>query len=144
MPQLKSHSICLVVSSLVAGLSCAQEPIVSTPPSAMTFETSPEGVGFASLNGDRFQEAYMAMVELPAGTVSPAHTKSADMFGVMISGEMVHTITDETIQDEVRLPKGSYYHIPAGVPHVSKCVSEVDCVTFLYQNGKFDFLPITE
>jgi hypothetical protein len=45
---------------------------------------------------------------------------------------------------EVVLPEGSFYKIPAGLAHVSKCVSQIDCITFLYQDGKFDFLPVPQ
>ena len=34
------------------------------------------------------------------------------------------------------------FGVSAGVGHVSKCISYVDCVTFLYQDGKFDFVPV--
>ena len=37
---------------------------------------------------------------------------------------------------------GSYYEIPAHLPHVSACVSDADCVTLLYQDGAFDFVPV--
>lgn len=121
----------------------ANEPIASTPPNMLAYTTGLDGVGFAPLFGNRFEEAYMAMVHLPAGLESPAHVKSADMFGVIIEGEMVHIAADATNNEEVRLPSGSFYHIPAGVPHISKCVSEADCVTFLYQDGKFDFNVVT-
>ncbi len=115
--------------------------IVNAPPAAQAFETSTEGVGFAPLEGDRFAGAYMAMVRLPGGLVSPAHVKSANMFGVVISGTLTHRAAAEETSAEVRLPAGSFYRIPAGLAHVSSCVSSEDCVTFLYQDGKFDFLP---
>lgn len=118
--------------------------IVNTPPAAQAFETSAEGVGFAQLEGDRFAGAYMAMVRLPAGLVSPAHVKSANMFGVVMSGTLTHRAAGEDASTEVRLPAGSFYRIPAGLAHVSSCVSAEDCVTFLYQDGKFDFLPVNK
>lgn len=69
--------------------------IISAPPAQFNWETTKEGVSFAPLQGDRFNESYMAMVKLPAG-----------------------------------------------LAHISKCVSDEDCITFLYQDGKFDFLPV--
>ena len=118
------------------------EDIQNNPAGKLDWKTTPEGVAFAALVGDRFAEPYMAMVRLPAGLVSPAHTKTANMFGVMISGSMVHSIADADPIDDIVLPEGSFYKIPKNVPHVSKCVSDTDCVTFLYQDGKFDFLPL--
>ena len=115
--------------------------ITALPASTLDWQITPEGVAFAGPVGDRFSEPYMAMVRLPAGLSSPPHVKSANMFGVMISGEMVHSALDASPEDDVVLATGAFYQIPKGLPHVSKCVSTVDCVTFLYQDGKFDFLP---
>ncbi|WP_298982148.1 cupin domain-containing protein [uncultured Roseibium sp.] len=110
----------------------------------LTWETTPEGVAFAALKGNRFSESYMAMVRLPAGLVSPVHTKSSAMFGLIVSGEMVHQSEDGVGGKEVVLKPGDYYEIPAHLPHLSKCVSEAECVTFLYQDGPFDFVPVGE
>ena len=118
--------------------------IVNLPADLLAWETTPEGVAFAGLIGDRFAEPYMAMVRLPGGLVSPPHVKTANMFGVIVSGSMVHSRVGEATADEIVLAPGSFYKIPKDLPHVSKCVSEQDCVTFLYQDGKFDFRPVSE
>ncbi|MFK8033573.1 MAG: DUF4437 domain-containing protein [Hyphomicrobiales bacterium] len=123
----------------------SSDVIVNTPTSKMQWETTPEGVQFATLEGDRFAEPYMAMVQLPAGLISPAHTKTANMFGIVLSGTMVHEAQNAPADAlEVQLPKGSFYKIPAGLPHISKCISAENCVTFLYQDGQFDFLPVPQ
>ena len=116
--------------------------IINSPASLLIWETSDEGVGFAPLTGDRFNEAYMAMVRLPAGLVSPAHIKTSNMFGVVVSGTLSHLAVGADPASEVSLSEGSFYKVPAGIAHISKCISDTDCVTFLYQDGKFDFLPI--
>jgi hypothetical protein len=43
---------------------------------------------------------------------------------------------------EIPLSEGSFYKVPTGIAHISKCIPDTDCVAFLYQDGKFDFLPI--
>jgi len=120
----------------------AGETIQNIPTDQMVWETTEEGVGFAPLVGKRFDEAYMAMVKLPAGLVSPAHVKSANMFGVVISGTLTHLAVGEDSSLEVPLSEGAFYKVPAGIGHVSKCISDIDCVTFLYQDGMFDFVPV--
>ncbi len=125
---------------LLAATSAMADPeIRNTPAAELGWDVTPEGVAFAPLMGNRFTEPYMAMVRLPAGLVSPPHIKSADMFGVILSGTMIHHPAG-TDPDTPHLGKGSFYRIPAGLSHVSRCISEEDCVTVLYQNGKFDFL----
>ena len=106
------------------------------------WETTPEGVAFASLQGDRFAEAYQALVKLPGGTVSPPHVKSANMYGVMLQGEMIHYEADESPDAARKMGTGSYYSIPKGMAHISACVSEMPCIAYLYQDGAFDFLPV--
>lgn len=134
----------LAATVFIASPAFGEGQIINKPVSQLNWEVTGEGVQFAALQGDRFSEAYMAMVKLPAGLVSPAHIKSANMYGLVVSGTMTHHAADVGSMDEVPLPAGSYYKIPAGLAHVSKCVSDVDCVTFLYQDGGFDFLPIDQ
>lgn len=122
----------------------ADEAITSIPVAQLDWTRTEEGVAFAALIGDRFVEPYMAMVHLPAGLVSPAHVKTANMFGVIVSGTMTHIAVDADPSSKILLPAGSFYNVPAGLAHVSSCVSETDCVAFLYQDGAFDFLPISQ
>lgn len=118
------------------------DAITNLPADALEWEVTPEGVRFAPLIGDRFQEAYMAMVELPGGLSSPPHVKSADMFGVMVSGTMTHVAQGDDPASGTALGVGAFYHIPADVAHISTCISDTPCVAFLYQDGAFDFVPV--
>ncbi|WP_269582415.1 cupin domain-containing protein [Roseibium sp. Sym1] len=134
----------LSVAACLPVVAAEPEAIRLTAQPDLSWEVTPEGVAFAPLKGDRFEESYMAMVRLPAGLVSPVHVKSASMFGLVVSGEMVHTSEADAAEAAKVLKAGDYYEIPAGLPHQSKCVSNVECVTFLYQDGPFDFLPLEE
>ena len=131
---MKSFAFALAVMPTFA----AADHISAVPQHYLPWTKTQEGAEFAALEGDRFVEPYMAMVRLPAGLESPPHVKSAGMFGVVVEGIFVHRAIDA---DDAGVPlgPGSYYHIPAGLPHVSACVSEVPCVAFLYQDGAFDF-----
>jgi len=142
MPQQFILTVLVSAICLASFSANAEDNIQNMPISTLAWATTPEGVAFAPLIGDRFKESYMAMVKLPAGLVSPAHIKTSNMFGVMISGSMVHSVDGSDPRDDVILPEGSFYKIPKNVPHVSKCVSTTDCITFLYQDGKFDFIPV--
>ena len=135
---MRQNIFVLAVVSTIPGVGLAGQ-INSLPTSELPWVATPEGAEFAALEGDRFRESYMAMVRLPAGLASPPHVKSAGMFGVVLEGTFVHRTTVEAEENETPLGPGSYYHIPAGLPHVSACVSDVPCVAFLYQDGAFDF-----
>lgn len=142
MPLSKISAFAVGAALLLSTIAQASENIISKPLSNLEWKTSKEGVGFASLEGNRFNEAYMAMVKLPAGLISPTHKKTANMYGLVVSGTLVNLAVGASSGSEIKLPAGSYYKIPANLAHVSKCVSNVDCVTFLFQDGKFDFLPV--
>lgn len=144
MKTLSKFAVVVALLPLVTGESQADSAagIINLEAEGLAWEVSQEGVAFAPLQGNRFEDAYMAMVRLPSGLVSPPHVKTANMFGVVVSGTLTHTAVGAAPAAETHLGPGSYYKIPAGLGHVSKCISTIECVTFLYQDGKFDFLPV--
>lgn len=133
-----------VMAMSMAAMPASAEQIKLLDGSDFAWETTPEGVAFASLQGDRYAESYQALVKLPAGTVSPPHIKSANMYGVMLQGEMIHYAADENAHGVRKMGAGSYYSIPKGMAHISACVSETPCIAYLYQDGAFDFLPVQQ
>ena len=98
-------STILITKSLA---NADESAIQNVPTSTLEWATTPEGVAFAPLVGDRFAEAYMSMVKLPSGLISPPHTKTSNMFGVIISGSMVHSEVGTSSDNEVVLPEGSF------------------------------------
>lgn len=139
------RNLFLSLIPLILTFPAVAETITSLPSDRLKWDTTPEGVAFSALSGNRFEDRYLAMVTLPAGIISPAHIKSADMFGVVVSGEMTHVPAGDDPSTGTRLGAGAFYHIPGGMPHVSSCVStNEDCVTVLYQPGAFDFLPVAQ
>ena len=130
----------LCLAALAASPVTADPAIILTPDTMLDWQATPDSVDFAPLSGDREAEAYFAMVRLPAGTISPAHTKSATMYQLLVVGEMTHAAP---ATDAATIGPGAYYEIPADMPHVSACVSATPCLTLLYQDGPFDFVPVT-
>ena len=133
-----------MAATLIAVASASAEPIRLLGSDDFAWQATPEGVAFAALQGDRFAEAYQALVRLPAGTVSPPHVKTANMYGVMLQGEMIHYIDGGDPDAARRMGPGSFYSISAGTAHVSACVSEAPCIAYLHQDGAFDFLPVQQ
>ncbi len=132
------------IATLLLTTATNAEPIRLLDANDFEWNATPEGVAFAALQGDRFSEAYQALVRLPAGTVSPTHVKTANMYGVMLEGEMIHYSQGENPGSARRIGPGSYYSIAAGTAHISACVSETPCIAFLYQDGAFDFVPVAQ
>ena len=137
-------SLCAFAGLTLSAMAAEPPAITLIPAPSLDWAKTPEGVAFATLEGDRFTGPYRAMVRLPAGVASPLHVKSANMFGVMIEGEMIHIIKGQDADSALRVGAGSFYKVPKGLPHISACVSEVPCIAYLYQDGPFDFVPVTQ
>ncbi len=120
----------------------AQDQIHNISAPQLPWQKTQEGAEFAALQGDRFQGAYQAMVRLPAGIESPLHIKTATMYGVVVEGTFVHSPANTPSTSEIPLGPGSFYKIPAGLAHISKCISATPCVSYLFQDGAFDFIPV--
>ena len=130
------------VALTLMSLQATADPITLLGSEDFQWETTPEGVAFAALQGDRFAEASQALVWLPAGTISPPHVKTANMYGMMLQGEMIHYVAGNDPDGARIIGPGSFYEIEKGTPHVSACVSDTECIAYLYQDGAFDFLPV--
>lgn len=78
-------------------------------------------------------------IRMPAHFVSPLHTHTADYFGIVIEGVGVNT---QPGKSDVPLHPGSYWFQRGKERHVTKCVSDTDCLFFIYQPNKFDYLPV--
>jgi len=134
----------LLLATLTPPISANAEQITLLDSTDYAWETTPEGVAFAALQGDRFVESYQALVRLPAGTVSPLHRKSANMYGIILQGEMIHYASGDNPETARKIGPGSFYSISSGTAHISACVSDLPCVAYLYQDGAFDFLPVQQ
>ena len=132
------------ISMLIAVAPANAEPITLLGSGDFNWETTPEGVAVAPLQGDRLAESYQALVKLPAGTISPLHIKTANMYGIMLQGEMIHYVSKDNPDTARKIGPGSFYKIAKGVAHVSACVSDTPCVAYLYQDGAFDFQSVQQ
>lgn len=76
-------------------------------------------------------------VKMPAGFSSPVHTHTDDYYAVVIKGVAVNHAPGAK---DVSLPIGSYWFQKGEEAHVTKCISKTDCLFFLVQPGKFDYV----
>lgn len=87
--------------------------------------------------GDMQNSRHGTFVRMPAGFKSPAHTHTEDYFAVVIEGVGSNHPVDA---EAVPLPKGSYWFQRGEEVHVTECLSETDCLFFIVQPGKFDYV----
>jgi len=139
----------LIGAAVFATLSCATlagtlgTSSVSTPVTALTY--GPTGVSdgiHGELNaapayGDLARGAHGTFIKMPAGFVSKVHTHTGDYWGVVISGVAVNGLPGSK---DVPLPVGSYWFQKGGERHVTKCISSNECIFFISQNEKFDYV----
>ncbi len=139
----------IVRTTLVAALSGAAlagtfgGASVSTPVTDLKY--GPTGVSdgvHGELNaapayGDLARGAHGTFIKMPAGFISKIHTHTGDYWGVVISGVAVNGLPGSK---DIALPVGSYWFQKGGERHVTKCISPNECIFFISQNEKFDYV----
>lgn len=141
------------LSALCASLICLSVSAVNAAPAATVsanlpvtqLKFFPTGVKTekgelmaAPAFGDLGHGAHGTYVKMPAGFVSPVHTHTEDYYAIVISGVGANGLPGAA---DVQLPAGSYWIQKGGEPHVTKCVSANECIFFINQPGKFDYVP---
>lgn len=89
--------------------------------------------------GDLQHGHHGTFIHMPHGFVSPVHSHTEDYFAVVIRGVGANDAVGATPK---KLPVGSYWFQRGEEPHITRCLSHTDCVFFLVQPGKFDYLPV--
>ncbi len=114
---------------------------VYTPANKVMFQDIIPGVvAFGTVSGDRAKGAHGTFVRIPAGKATPLHTHAAAYDAVIIQGKLENPIPGNDASNTA-LTAGSYYHVPAGAKHITRCAddSPVDCISYFYQSVPFDF-----
>jgi hypothetical protein len=77
-------------------------------------------------------------IHMPAGFVSAVHTHTEDYYAVVIKGVGAN---DPVGAAPKPLPVGSYWFQRGEEDHVTRCLSKTDCLFFIVQPGRFDYVP---
>lgn len=133
----------LAVLSCPAFAGTSGKPSVSTPVTELKY--GPTGISdgvhgelkAAAAYGDLARGAHGTFIKMPAGFVSKIHVHAGDYWGVVISGVAVNGLPGSK---DIPLPVGSYWFQKGGEPHVTKCISPNECIFFISQNEKFDYV----
>ncbi len=142
--RMAAAAILAIGSAVGAAHVGAQDTNKSVSRPAPTFQFGPTGVKTeigelkaSPAYGDLSTGMHGTFIKMPARFVSTLHTHTEDYFGVVIQGIGVNT---QEGKPDVSLPVGSYWLQKGKEKHVTKCVSDTDCLFFIYQPGKFDYV----
>ena len=76
-------------------------------------------------------------IHMPAGFISAVHTHTEDYYAVVVKGVGAN---DPVGAKPKPLAFGSYWFQRGEEPHVTRCLSKTDCLFFIVQPGKFDYV----
>ena len=93
---------------------------------------------FVVLWGDRSKGEYAMLLMMPAGFVAPIHAHTGDYHGVNLTGTWRHSFDGG---EEKAMAPGSYVFQPGMGMHGDACVGSEDCILFIHQHVKGDFIP---
>jgi hypothetical protein len=141
---LLSVATSLIAGAFVAGVAVGK----AEPPAKAKFIAVEEvkwddlggGPKLALLTGDYKKGPYTALMKLPAGFTSPVHSHSGTYEAVEISGTSSHWLKGEDGTKAKKMTPGSYWTFQGKADHVSSCAPGADCVLFIWQKTKFDFI----
>ena len=81
---------------------------------------------------------YAMLLKLPAGAHAGMHSHTADYYAIAVQGDWVHTFEGGQPKE---LAPGSYVFQPGKQMHDDECKGTTDCIIFIHQHGKGDFIP---
>lgn len=143
---ISRFALIAALTVLAFGTAQAQsnQPSVSKPVTQMQFggtgvkDASGKELLASPAYGDLGKGPHGTFIRMPAGFSSVNHNHSGDYWGVVIAGVAVNGKPGSV---DVQLPVGSYWFQKGGEAHVTKCVSANECLFFISQTGKFDYVP---
>ena len=130
-------SLVALTTAATAALAADGGPSANYPITNRTFFDTGVGLQAAAAHGDLQKGTHGTYVKMPAGFISKSHTHTEDYVAVVISGVGANGLPDAA---DVALPAGSSWFQKGEEVHVTKCLSSVDCLFFVVQPGKFDYV----
>jgi hypothetical protein len=109
------------------------------PITELKFYQNKEGLTIANGWGDPATGAHSNYIRMAGGTASGVHTHTHSYYGVVIAG-VVANEAPGSAQDHP-LAAGSYWYQKGDERHVTKCISQSECLFFVTSKGPFDYLP---
>ena len=138
--QTMSVGLLLIAALGFSGLAIGADAGKMIPADQMEWKEYAPGspLKFVMLWGDRTKGEYAMLLKMPAGFEAPVHAHTGDYYGMNLTGSWRHAFDGG---DEKALPPGSYVFQPGMGMHGDACVGPEDCILFIHQHAKGDFIP---
>jgi quercetin dioxygenase-like cupin family protein len=128
---------------LSAGIATQEEPRGQTPALREVVVVSPEkaefkevlpGISRAIIVGNPEKGPYRAFTKFDSGVTHELHAHPNDIDLVVLTGTYIYKPEKG---DEIRVPAGSYLHIPANDRHASSADAKLGVLFFEESSGPF-------
>ena len=116
---------------------------ITVPAADLKWEALVPGspVKMSVLWGDYKKGPFGMLLKQPGGGFEAGmHAHASDYHGVLVQGIWIHTVEGDSSAPKELTP-GSYVMQPAQQFHNDKCKGPEDCIVYLHQLGKADFIP---
>ncbi len=130
----------LIFMAVCFAQSSSTKQIMVANPAEMKWQHDagdPPGSESIVLRGDPSSDGFELFARYPAGHVFAPHWHSANERIVLISGKM----SIQTGSATKFLEAGGFAYLPAKEVQKMACVSNTQCVFYVYWDGKLDFHP---
>ncbi|MGH9340843.1 MAG: cupin domain-containing protein [Acidobacteriota bacterium] len=88
-------------------------------------------------HGDPAKEPSLALLKIPAGTLTPPHFHTADEVATVVSGKILIGSGEKVVEAKGKeIDASGYFVIPGGTPHWGK--AQTDVVLVRYSSGPRD------
>ena len=130
----------LVTAAAFTGQAAAADVGKMVPSDQMQWQEMAPGspLKIAILWGDRSKGEYAMLLKLPAGFDAPIHAHTGDYHGINLTGTWRHSFDGG---EQKTLPPDSYVFQPGLGMHGDACMGPEDCILFIHQHAKGDFIP---
>ncbi|MFT7581256.1 MAG: quercetin dioxygenase-like cupin family protein [Myxococcota bacterium] len=135
-PEPDAEATCVAAQANASGAATSFAELVFDKPFG---QDAP--VEMATVFGDRATGNHATVGVFGAGFDSGPHTHSQAYHGVVVQGRMTNPFGTEGSPRE--MGPGSYWFVPAGEQHATRCVStDEPCVFYFHADDGFDFTPL--
>ena len=116
---------------------------ITVPAADLKWEDMHPGspVKMSVLWGDYNKGPFGMLLKQPGGGFEAGmHTHASDYHAVLVQGTWIHTVEGDSSAPK-ELKPGSYVFQPTGQFHNEKFMGSEDCIIYIHQLGKSDFIP---